>query len=80
MARTCRLASTDEVEPLYERLDCPVAVHWGEEDEWIPVRKGEELAARISTRPLVRIPGAGPLVQEDAPEHLIAALLSGRLA
>lgn len=73
-------AFTDEVEPLYEPLDCPVTVHWGEEDEWIPVRKGEELAARISARPLVRIPGAGHLVQEDAPEHLVAALLTDRLA
>ncbi len=27
---------TDEVENLYDRLDCPVSVLWGEQDAWIP--------------------------------------------
>ena len=67
---------TDEVEQLYRPLDCEVRVLWGEQDEWIPVEKGEVLAKLISTQPLVRIPGAGHLVQEDAPEAIVAAMLS----
>lgn len=66
---------TDEVEPLYSPLDCPVTVLWGEQDAWIPLAKGEELAGLISDRPLVRVPGAGHLVQEDRPEAIVAALL-----
>jgi pimeloyl-ACP methyl ester carboxylesterase len=67
---------TDEIEPLYQPLDCPATVLWGEEDAWIPAAKGEALTGLISTRPLVRIPGAGHLVQEDAPEAIVAAMLA----
>lgn len=66
---------TDEVEPRYDRLDCPVTVLWGQQDDWIPYEKGEALAAMISDRPLIPVPGAGHLVQEDRPEVLVAALL-----
>ncbi|RJL05074.1 alpha/beta fold hydrolase [Paracoccus siganidrum] len=66
---------TDEVEPRYDRLDCPVTVLWGQQDDWIPFEKGEALAAMISDRPLIPVPGAGHLVQEDRPEVLVAALL-----
>lgn len=68
---------TDEVEPLYGSMDCPVTVLWGEEDAWIPVERGETLAALISDRPLIRVAGAGHLMQEDAPEAIIAAVLAG---
>jgi pimeloyl-ACP methyl ester carboxylesterase len=67
---------TDEVEALYRPLDCPVTVLWGEQDAWIPVEQGEALARLISTGPLVRVPRAGHLLQEDAPEAIVAALLS----
>ena len=69
---------TDEVEVLYRPLDCPVTVLWGEEDAWIPIDKGEALAKLISTTPLIRIAGAGHLVQDDAPEAIVAAMLSNR--
>ena len=69
---------TDEVEPLYRRLDCPVQVLWGEEDAWIPIAQGEKLAGLISDRPLIRVPGAGHLMQEDAPEAIIAAVMAQR--
>lgn len=67
---------TDEMQGLYRPLDCPVTVLWGEKDDWIPIAKGEELARLISSRPLVRIADAGHLVQEDAPEAIVAAMLS----
>lgn len=66
---------TDEVEGQYRPLDCPVTVLWGEKDGWIPLEKGRDLAGRISDRPLVVIPEAGHLVQEDCPEAIVAAML-----
>lgn len=66
---------TDEVEARYDRLDCPVTVLWGEEDEWIPHDKGQTLAALISDTDLISIPRAGHLVQEDRPEAIVAAVL-----
>ena len=66
---------TDEVEVLYDRLDCPVTVLWGREDGWIPCERGEALAAMISDRPLVSVPQAGHLLQEDRPEALVAEIL-----
>lgn len=67
---------TDEVEALYDRLDCPVTVLWGAHDGWIPCEKGEVLAARISGQKCRRIENAGHLVQEDCPEAIVAAVLN----
>jgi pimeloyl-ACP methyl ester carboxylesterase len=66
---------TDEIEGRYGELRCPVLILWGEEDRWIPVERGRELAARIPTATLRCVPDAGHLVQEDAPEARVAALL-----
>ncbi|WDR00193.1 alpha/beta hydrolase [Devosia sp. J2-20] len=66
---------TDEVQGQYRLLDCPVTVLWGERDNWIPPDKGRQLAALISAHPVIPIPNAGHLVQEDAPEALVAAML-----
>ncbi|SFB16091.1 Pimeloyl-ACP methyl ester carboxylesterase [Amycolatopsis marina] len=66
---------TDEIEPRYAEIDLPVLVCWGEDDTWIPVAKGEQLADAIPGARLRRIPGAGHLVQEDAPAELTAALV-----
>jgi pimeloyl-ACP methyl ester carboxylesterase len=68
-------AFTDEVEALYDRLDCPVTVLWGRHDEWIPLEKGEVLAKRISAGPCIQVENAGHLVQEDCPEAIVAAVL-----
>lgn len=66
---------TDEIEPLYGEMDCPVQLLWGEKDEWIPVAQGEKLVGRIAGGVLKRVPDAGHLVQEDAPEAIVAAIL-----
>lgn len=66
---------TDEIEPLYGELRCPVQILWGEEDRWIPVERGRELASRIPGAVLHCISEAGHLVQEDAPEAIVAAVL-----
>ncbi len=66
---------TDEVQGLYDAMDCPVSVLWGEKDEWIPSEIGRNLAALISNRPCTLIPDSGHLVQEDRPEAIVAAVL-----
>ncbi|SAI67278.1 epoxide hydrolase [Bordetella ansorpii] len=68
-------AFTDEIEGLYRKMDCPVTVMWGRNDEWIPYEQGVALAGRISGQPCVPIPDAGHLVQEDHPEAIVAAVL-----
>ena len=66
---------TDEIEGLYDRLDCPVTVLWGRNDQWIPCAKGQTLARLISDRECILIDNAGHLVQEDCPEAIVAAVL-----
>ncbi|MCA1226888.1 MULTISPECIES: alpha/beta fold hydrolase [unclassified Saccharopolyspora] len=67
---------TDEVQGCYDRLRMPTLVCWGAEDTWIPVGKAHELAGLIPGSELRLIPGAGHLVQEDAPAELAAALFA----
>ena len=71
---------TDEIEPRYGEMRCPVSIVWGEQDKWIPIERGYELAKRIPGSSLRVVPQAGHLVQEDAPEALVAALLPGVLS
>jgi pimeloyl-ACP methyl ester carboxylesterase len=66
---------TDEIEPQYGKLDCPTQILWGEEDGWIPIATGERLAALMTNGQLIRVAHAGHLVQEDAPEAIVAAIL-----
>jgi pimeloyl-ACP methyl ester carboxylesterase len=63
---------TDEVEPLYAKIRCPVSLLWGTEDEWIPIAQGRKLAGLIPDCRFTEIAGAGHLMQEDAPEAIVA--------
>jgi pimeloyl-ACP methyl ester carboxylesterase len=67
---------TDEIQGRYGAIDIPVLVCWGADDAWIPVAQGHELASRIPGAQLRLIPGAGHLVQEDAPAELTEALIA----
>lgn len=58
---------TDEIGHRYGEIAVPVTVCWGEDDEWIPPVKGEQLAAAIPRSELHLVPRAGHLVQLDAP-------------
>ncbi|CAN0628646.1 Alpha/beta hydrolase [Burkholderia multivorans] len=65
---------TDEVAQFYPKVRCPTMVLWGEDDQWIPAERGRQLQRAIPGAILRMIPGAGHLVQEDAPEAIVAAL------
>lgn len=69
---------TDEVQSRYNGIAIPTLILWGEEDQWIPVDRGEELQKLIPDSQLVRIPDSGHLVIEEKPlelAHEIAAFL-----
>ena len=66
---------TDEVEPLYDRILCPLLIVWGEEDAWIPLEKGRQLHAAAPHSEFATVAGAGHLVQEDEPATLLSLLL-----
>jgi pimeloyl-ACP methyl ester carboxylesterase len=66
---------TEEVIPLYSKVRCQTLVLWGEDDQWIPVERGRQLQQTILGSRLQVIANAGHLVQEDAPEAIVAALL-----
>ncbi len=66
---------SEEVEDRYGEIRCPVTILWGAEDEFIPLKDGEELARRIPGASFTVVPDAKHLVQEDAPEAIVAAVL-----
>lgn len=68
------LKYTDEVEGCYGDLHCPVQVLWGSEDQWIPIETGRRFHAMLPEARFIEVPGAGHLVQEDAPEAIMAAV------
>jgi pimeloyl-ACP methyl ester carboxylesterase len=68
------LALIAENERALPSLDLPVRIVWGTEDPWIPVGTGRRLAALIPGAELTELPGAGHLVQFDAPLEVATAL------
>lgn len=66
---------TDEIQKLYQKMDCPVKVLWGNNDQWISPEKGKILADKISNGVCEYLPNAGHLIQEDCPEAIVAAVL-----
>lgn len=66
---------TDEIAALLPAMRTRVSILWGREDAWIPPQKGEQLAALIPGATLHLVPEAGHLVQEDAPEAVVAHVL-----
>lgn len=66
---------TEPVEWRYGEMRCPVAILWGQEDEWIPMADGRELARRMKPASFTPVPNAKHLMHEDAPEAIVAAAL-----
>lgn len=65
---------TAELEPLLGGLDVPVRVLWGDQDAWIPPDRARRLADALPQADVRLIPGAGHLVQLDAPVALAVEL------
>lgn len=61
---------TDAIEPLFGQITAPTLIVWGEEDRWLGLDKAHALAERIPGARLEIVPGAGHLIQEDAPDRL----------
>jgi pimeloyl-ACP methyl ester carboxylesterase len=51
-----------------------VQVLWGEADGWVSIEIGRRLAGMLPDARFLPIPGAGHLVQEDAPEAILSAV------
>ena len=58
------------------RLTAPTRVVWGEADRLIPVRYAEAWADAIAGADVLRVPGAGHLLNVDAPEATADAVLA----
>lgn len=67
---------TDEIARLLCEVRCPTLILWGEEDRWIPIARGQQLQRTIPGARLCAIADAGHLLQADAPEAIVAALLN----
>jgi pimeloyl-ACP methyl ester carboxylesterase len=65
---------TDEVQPLYARLERPVMILWGEEDRWIPLERGQELHEAIPGSTFRTISRCAHLAQEDATATVVELL------
>ena len=65
---------TDDVQPRYPKLDLPVLIVWGADDNWLPVDQARTLAELIPGARLRLIPEAGHLIQFDQPERLAVTL------
>jgi len=66
---------TDAVQDRYGDIRCPVKLLWGTEDQWIPIHQGRKLASMIANCDFSEIAGSGHLMQEDAPEAILAAAM-----
>ncbi|WP_426187278.1 alpha/beta fold hydrolase [Microbacterium sp. TWP3-1-2b2] len=65
---------TDDVEPLYARIDEPTHIIWGADDTWIPVARAHRLQSSIPGSTLSVVKDSGHLIQLDAPADLTAIL------
>ncbi|MHA7775586.1 alpha/beta fold hydrolase [Roseibium sp. M-1] len=64
-------AFTNEIEPLYGEIRCPVKILWGEDDPWIPVDRGRALHAAIPQSAFETLPHAGHLPQLEVPDAVL---------
>jgi pimeloyl-ACP methyl ester carboxylesterase len=56
-------------------LPHPTLIVWGDQDQWIGPKFPERLSDTIPGSRLVRLPGVGRLVPEEAPETVVSLLL-----
>jgi len=68
------LVNRAEVESLLPQIACPALVMTGELDSWSPPAQHEAIAAAIPHSELVIVPGAGHMIQLEAPDAVNAAI------
>jgi pimeloyl-ACP methyl ester carboxylesterase len=66
---------TAEVEPLYSEIRCPVKIVWGQDDPWIPLKRGQALHALIRNAEFSMLPGVGHLPQLEAADVVVDQVL-----
>jgi pimeloyl-ACP methyl ester carboxylesterase len=57
------------------QIDCPTLIVWGDQDSFVSPKVGDQLADTIPGSRLVRLPGCGRLVPEEAAETLANMIL-----
>ncbi|MAK62192.1 MAG: alpha/beta hydrolase [Ponticaulis sp.] len=72
-ANTNNIAEASE---RYAPCDFPIHIIWGEHDSFIPLERGRKLRDLLKADSFTVIPDAAHLVQEDAPEALLGAILT----
>lgn len=68
------LVTRPEVEDLLGEITCPTLVMTGELDAWAPPAQHENIASRIANSQLVIVPGAGHMIQLEAPAAVNEAI------
>jgi len=68
------LVNRPSVDDLVARIDCPTLVMTGELDTWAPPSQHREIADAIAGAELVIAPGAGHMIQLEAPEAVNSAI------
>jgi pimeloyl-ACP methyl ester carboxylesterase len=56
-------------------IDCPTLIIWGDQDPFVSPKLGDTLADTVPGSRLVRLPGTGRLVPEEAPDTLANMIL-----
>jgi len=73
LARSVRREDLEALDP--GKIHVPTLIVWGEEDRWVDSGLGERLQAKIPGSTVVRLPGVGRLVPEEASDSLARLLL-----
>jgi pimeloyl-ACP methyl ester carboxylesterase len=68
LARAIRADDLEEVE--LGDITAPTLIVWGEADRWLDASIADRLASTIPESSVLRLPGVGRLVPEEAPERL----------
>ena len=72
------LVNRPEVESLLPRIDCPTLVMTGALDTWADPEQHAAIAAAIPDAELVIVPGAGHMIQFEAPQAVNQAIARWR--
>lgn len=72
------LLGRSEQESLLPRIACPTLVLTGALDTWSPPAQQEAIAAQLPAAELIIVPGAGHMIQREAPEAVNDAIADWR--